>query len=69
MFALFCIGWISKAVLYPLLKACFSGHLRENEIKLLLTSISFKSLVNEITLLLLMLGSVCITACANIASS
>ena len=39
------IGWISKAVLFPLLKACFSSHLKENEIKHLLTSQHFKSLV------------------------
>lgn len=38
-------GWIDKHVLFPLLKACFSSQLKDQEIKHLLSSQALKSLV------------------------
>ena len=49
IYNLISVGWIGKAVLFPLLKACFSGHLNESEIKYLLSSLSFKSLVSMLS--------------------
>ena len=39
------VGWVSKAVLFPLMKACFANSLNETEIKTLLTSTALMSLV------------------------
>jgi len=39
------IGWVDKAVLFPLMKACFANSMNEREIKTLLASTSLMSLV------------------------
>jgi len=38
-------GWVDKAVLFPLMKACFANSMNEREIKTLLASTSLMSLV------------------------
>ena len=41
-------GWMDKAVLLPVLKACFTYSLPEQEIRALLTSKSLSSMVRKL---------------------
>lgn len=45
LFSVCGIGWVDKAVLFPLMKACFANSMNEREIKTLLASTSLMSLV------------------------
>ena len=44
--AQFLTGWIDKAVLFPVMKACFTYSLPEKEIRTLLGSPTLKSMVS-----------------------
>lgn len=46
--SLFSIGWIDKAVLFPVMKACFTYSLPEKEIRTLLGSPTLKSMASLI---------------------
>ena len=45
LFSVCGVGWVDKAVLFPLMKACFANSMNDRETKTLLASTSLMSLV------------------------
>ena len=45
----FSVGWIDKAVLFPVMKACFTYSMPEKEIRTLLSSSTLKSMASLFT--------------------